>query len=92
MLTGGELLSQRRRVALIGEALARPVEVRELTEDEARAMFGHGGDPEEVEAILAFIRNAADGGSPATDTLQQVLGRAPLSFASWASEHTSAFA
>jgi len=92
LLTGGELLSQRRRVALIAEALERPIEVEELTEEDARARFGHGGHPEEVEAILAFIRNAAHGGSPATDTLKQLLGRAPLSFASWASEHTSAFA
>jgi len=92
MLTGGELLSQHQRLTLIGETLGRPLEVRELTEDEARAAFGHRGDPEEVEAILAFIRDAAQGGSPTTDTLEQALGRTPLSFTHWVAEHTGDFA
>jgi uncharacterized protein YbjT (DUF2867 family) len=92
MLTGGELLSQRQRVSLIGEALGRRIEMRQLTEDDARAVFGQGSDPEEVEAILAFIRDAARGGSPAAATVQQVLGRPPLSFSSWVAEHADDFA
>jgi len=91
MLTGGELLSQRHRVALIAEALGRPIDVHELTEGEARASFGHGNDPEEVEAILAFIRDAAHDGSPATTMVEQVLGRTPLSYTHWVSEHAIDF-
>jgi uncharacterized protein YbjT (DUF2867 family) len=91
MLTGAELLSQLRQVELIGEAIGRTIRVEELSVEEARAEFARFASPEIVDAILAFIVGAADGGSPVTTTAQEVLGRAPASFAQWAADHAADF-
>jgi uncharacterized protein YbjT (DUF2867 family) len=91
MLTGGELLSQRRQVELIGAAIGRPVRVEELSEQRARVEFGAHEDPETVDAVLEFIADAARGGSPATSGVRDVLGREPLGFVQWAAEHAAQF-
>jgi hypothetical protein len=36
---------------------------------------------------LIFLRNAVDGGSPATGVVREVLGRAPLSYRQWVIDH-----
>ncbi|HEV7963289.1 MAG TPA: NAD(P)H-binding protein [Actinoplanes sp.] len=91
MLTGPELLSQRRQVELVGAAIDRDIQIEELSESEAREHFGQFEKPEIVDAILEFITAAASGGSPATDTAQRVLGRPATPFAQWAREHASDF-
>jgi uncharacterized protein YbjT (DUF2867 family) len=91
LLTGGELLSQRRQVELIGAAVGRTVRVEELSEAQARQHFGRFGQPHVVDAVLGFIAAAADGGSPATGTARQVLGREPAPFAQWARDHVEDF-
>ncbi|MEV8375350.1 NAD(P)H-binding protein [Kribbella sp. NPDC056861] len=97
MLTGGELLSQAERVALIAEAVGCQPQIQELTEAEARKVFGGGATPgagsdsrggdSQPDAILAFIRDAAAGGSPATNAVQTALGRAPLPYRQWVADH-----
>jgi uncharacterized protein YbjT (DUF2867 family) len=87
MLTGGELLSQRRQVELIGA----DIRIEELSEAQARDHFGRFAEPRVIDAVLQFIAAARHGGSPATDTVQRVLGRHPVSFAWWASEHAAEF-
>jgi uncharacterized protein YbjT (DUF2867 family) len=91
LLTGGELLSQRRQVELIGAAVGRTLRVEELSESQARQHFGRFGQPHVVDAILNFIAAAMTGGSPATDTVRRVLGRPPASFARWARDHAADF-
>ncbi|MDT7799925.1 MAG: hypothetical protein QOI78_3358 [Actinomycetota bacterium] len=87
MLTGPRLLSQREQVELIGAAAGRPVRIEELAETEARGQFAQFEKPEVVDAILAFIADAARGGSPATGTVERVLGRPGIEFEQWADEH-----
>ncbi|WP_157979888.1 NAD(P)H-binding protein [Kribbella monticola] len=84
MLTGAELLSQRERVAVIADVLGRPIEIEELTEDEARTVFP---DSAQADAILDFLREAAAGGSPATGVVRELLGREPLSYRQWVMDH-----
>ncbi len=91
MLTGPELLTQREQVEIIAAAIGRRVRVEEITESLARQRFGGMGDPETVEAILQFMREATRGGSPATDAVQRLLGRRPASFANWVGDHTADF-
>ncbi|MCD2194920.1 NAD(P)H-binding protein [Actinomycetospora endophytica] len=92
LLTGPEVLTQRRQAELIGEALGEPIHVEEIDEHRAREKFGAAGDPATVDAILAFIaRNRRDGESPATPVAREVLGREPLSFARWARDHVGDF-
>jgi uncharacterized protein YbjT (DUF2867 family) len=89
MLTGEELLSQEERVGIIADVIGRSLEIEELTEDEARQAF-LGSD--QVEAILDFLRHAAAGGSPATGVVREVLGRAPLTYRQWVTDHREDFA
>lgn len=92
LLTGSEVLTQRRQVELIGEALGEPVRVEEITEQRAREKLAEFEEPETVEAVLAFIsRNVREGESPATSVARTVLGRDPLPFARWVEEHVDAF-
>jgi uncharacterized protein YbjT (DUF2867 family) len=91
LLTGAQLLSHRRQVELIGEALGRPIRVEELSDAQAREQFSRFMPHETAEAIVELIIDADGGGSPATDTAQRVLGRSPISFRQWAIEHSADF-
>ncbi|MGP9016777.1 NAD(P)H-binding protein [Streptomyces sp. BR1] len=91
LLTGEESLSQRRQVELIGEAAGRSIRIEELTEAQALDDFERFGSREAAAAVVEFITAATEGGSPATDTVRQVLGRPPLPFARWAADHAAAF-
>ena len=92
LLTGGELLSQRRQVALIGEAAGVDIRVDALTEDEARARFATWADStEEIDAVIEFLDVATREPGPVTTTARDVLGRDPLPFTSWAREHAAEF-
>jgi uncharacterized protein YbjT (DUF2867 family) len=91
MLTGPERLTQTRQVELVGAALGRDVAVRELSETEARSHFSRFGTPGTVEAVLQFVAAAANGGSPATDTVERVLDRPAVPFGQWVYEHAADF-
>jgi uncharacterized protein YbjT (DUF2867 family) len=92
LLTGPEVLTQRRQVELVAEAIGEPIHIEEITEDHARTTFAAAGDPATVDAILAFIaRNLREGESPATPVAREVLGREPVSFAQWARDHAADF-
>jgi uncharacterized protein YbjT (DUF2867 family) len=91
MLTGPELLSQRRQVEIVAAATGREIRIEELSESQARDHFGGTEKPEIVDAILQFVAAAANGGSPVTDAVGKVLGRPATSFAQWAQEHASDF-
>lgn len=92
LLTGGELLSQRRQVALIAEAAGLDIRVDALTEDEARTRFAAWADStDEIDAVIEFLAVATRDPGPMTTTASDVLGRDPLPFAAWAREHAATF-
>jgi uncharacterized protein YbjT (DUF2867 family) len=92
LLTGGELLSQREQVAIIGRAAGVDIRVDELTEAEAHVRFATWADsPEEIDAVLEFLARATREPGPATTTARDVLGREPLPFTEWAREHAGSF-
>lgn len=86
LLTGPDLLTQREQTRLIGDALGRRVEVREIDESEARARFG-----DDADAVLAFLRRAVVEPGPVTTTAHDVLGRDPHDFATWVADHLAEF-
>lgn len=91
LLTGGELMSQRRQVELIAEAAGRRIRIEELTEARARQEFERFGSPAAAASVVQFLVAAARGGSPATGTARRILGRPPLPFARWAADHAATF-
>ncbi|MEV5893149.1 hypothetical protein [Nonomuraea fuscirosea] len=46
---------------------------------------------EEAEAVLRFLDDAAAGNSPATSTVEEVLGRPAIGFDRWAADHAAEF-
>ena len=91
MVTGPEPMTQRRQVELIGAATGVDIRVEEMSEDQARRRFAGTADPATIEAVLEFVAAAAQGLSPATDTVRRVLGRPPTTFAEWARDHADDF-
>ncbi|MDT8913865.1 NAD(P)H-binding protein [Amycolatopsis sp. PS_44_ISF1] len=88
ILTGPGRLSHQRQVELVGRAIGREIRIEELTADQARRRFGPSPT---VDAVLELTEAAAAGGSPATCTVEQVLGRPGRPFARWARDHAADF-
>jgi uncharacterized protein YbjT (DUF2867 family) len=92
LLTGPARLSQRDQIAAIGAAAGRDIAVSALTRAEAVARFSRFMTAAGAEAVARFLDDAAAGNSPATGTVERILGRPALSFGTWAAEHAADFA
>ena len=92
VLTGPASLTQRDRVALIGEAVGRCLTLLEADPDAVRAQMIGQGLPEEIPArLLGALADYARVPGPTTDTVEKLLGRPALDFATWAAENAAAF-
>jgi len=91
LLTGPTRLTQRDQVAAIAVATGRDIAVNDLTRADALAQFSRLMPAGEAEAVLQFLDDAALGNSPATDTVEHILGRTAISFDVWAADHTVDF-
>jgi uncharacterized protein YbjT (DUF2867 family) len=91
ILTGPERLNQRAQVAAISAAIGRSIAVTELSREEALASFARFMPEWEAEAVVQFLDDAAAGNSPATKTVDGILGRSGLDFATWAVDHSASF-
>ena len=92
LLTGPARMTQRDQVAAISAAIGKDLAVTALTHDDALAQFSRFMPPEEAEAVVSFLDDAAAGNSPATGTVEQILGRPAISFDIWATDHAIDFA
>jgi len=91
LLTGPQTLTQFEQIAMIGDAIGRPLRLQEISPDVART--------ELLAAYPAYILNyllkawAAAIGHPAfmTSTVQEITGAAPLTFRDWVTDHVAEF-
>lgn len=92
-LTGAEPLSYADQVALIGAAMGRPLRFMDVPPAAARdAMLQAGMPAPRAEAMLEVMANIKLGrAATVTGTIEQLLGRKPRTFASWAKDHAAAF-
>lgn len=91
-LTGGEALTTEQQVAILAEALGRPLKFVEEPEAAARErMLSFGWPQAAIDGVFDLKRESADNESIVFDTVQQLLGRPPLTFADWACEHAHLF-
>jgi uncharacterized protein YbjT (DUF2867 family) len=92
-LTGPEALSVPDQARLLSRALGQTVKTVDVPLDIARRqMLDSGMDPAFVQVAIdgrAFIR--AGRNATVTDHVQQVIGRAPRTFTTWATDHLKAF-
>lgn len=93
-LTGDESLTCAEQVAILARVLDRPLRIRATaTADEAvRARFPRGAPPALAEAIReSFDRMRSDTVGLRTETVAELLGRAPRTFEQWCRAHRDAF-
>jgi uncharacterized protein YbjT (DUF2867 family) len=93
-LTGPELLSVPAQVVRLEQVLGRTIGTVDVPLDIAREqMLAGGQDPEFVEVAMAARKLIANGGNARlTDDVEHVLRRPPRTFATWAQDHSNAFA
>ena len=72
---------------LLGAGAGRTVQVEELGRAAERTRLRRFLPHAEVEGVLAFLDDAAAGGSPATSTVRDVVGRPATSFTDWVADH-----
>ncbi|MEV5721664.1 NAD(P)H-binding protein [Amycolatopsis mediterranei] len=92
-LTGGEALTSEQQVAILAEAIGRPLKYVEETESAAkeRLVRMHGWPAKAVDGLFALKRESAPHERVVFDTVERLLGRPPLTFAAWAQENASAY-
>lgn len=91
VLTGPRSLSQSEQVAIIGDAIGRPLRLEEISPEDARTELG-GLFPPPVMTML-FDAWAAALGQPAfvTSTVAELTGSPARAFGEWAADHAAAF-
>ncbi|MER8235219.1 NAD(P)H-binding protein [Streptomyces sp. NPDC094049] len=92
LITGPELISQKRQLALIGEAIGRPLRFEEITLDEAVDQMEAAGYPAElVEAVLPAQVRMLDDPEPVNGEVERITGTPARSFREWAVDHAADF-
>ncbi|MFJ9428390.1 NAD(P)H-binding protein [Streptomyces sp. NPDC101490] len=92
LITGPELISQKRQLALIGEAIGRPLRFEEITLDEAVDQMKAAGYPAElVEAVLPAQVRMLDDPEPVNGEVERITGTPARSFREWAVDHAADF-
>jgi uncharacterized protein YbjT (DUF2867 family) len=91
-LTGGEALTTEQQVALLSEALGRPLKFVEEPVAAARErMLSFGWPAKMIDGFFALKRASADREHVVFDTVERLLGRPPRTFADWARENAPKF-
>lgn len=90
-LTGGEALSFIDQVHVIGTVLGEDVRFEELTEEQARERMGRFMPAEVIDALMSLYSSPREQYGKALPTVAEVIGRPPLSYQQWVTEHIAAF-
>jgi len=93
-ITGPEALSYAEMAAKIGNAIGKTIRFEPISEEHLRRIMEQSGDSlPEIEAHLSIYCAIREGLlAKATDVVEQVLGRKPLTFDQWIQDNASAFA
>jgi uncharacterized protein YbjT (DUF2867 family) len=92
-VTGSELLTVPEQVAILAKALGKPIKSVDVPAEAAAQGLIRAGLPAHVAAAVAQSFAAIREGRMAMvkDTVEQVTGKQPRTFQSWAQEHASRF-
>ncbi|MFB8239879.1 SDR family oxidoreductase [Kitasatospora purpeofusca] len=92
LLTGPEPVTQEQQVALIGEAVGRPLRFEEIAPAEAAERMRAAGWPAElVAAVLPAQAAMLDRPEPVNDAVERITGIPARSFREWAVDHAADF-
>lgn len=91
-LTGPEALTPGERLAILAEALGRELRFEGQTDAEARAEMESQMPKEYVDAFFEFFADGIVDETTILPTIENVTGRAPVSFRAWCEAHAGDFA
>ncbi|MEU5761462.1 NAD(P)H-binding protein [Nocardia sp. NPDC047648] len=87
-ITGPEAVTLERMVAVIGDAIGRPLRFQQVPVEAAtRAMIGQGLDERFALALMDRYARELDRTPTITHEVDAILGRPARSFATWAADH-----
>src|SRR5271155_1739348 len=93
-LTGDEVLTVTQQVRILAAEIGRSLEVREVAApaEAVRFRYPNGAPQALADALIEGLTlMRADTAGFRTDTVKQLLGRSPRTFADWCARNTSAF-
>ncbi|MGO4449188.1 NAD(P)H-binding protein [Phyllobacterium sp. TAF24] len=91
-LTGSEVLTIPDKIRAISAATGKPITYVEVSEEHTRqSMRELGIDEDVIDYVVAWNSNPPVEGRAVTKSVQQVIGRPPLSFTHWVREHAPLF-
>jgi uncharacterized protein YbjT (DUF2867 family) len=90
-LTGPQALLPAQRLAILGEALGRELQLVPLPDDEARRTMSATMAAPLVDALFEFSRGGTYLDNEVNDTAADLLGRPPRTFQDWAHAHAGDF-
>lgn len=90
-LTGPAVITPRRQAEAIAVALGWPVRFHELTREEAKAGMTASMPAELADDTLDILGSPSAAELRVSPDVERVLGRAPRSFADWATRNIAAF-
>lgn len=90
-LTGPEVITPREQAEAIAAALGEPVRFHELTRAEAKAGMERMMPAELADDTLDILGSPTPAEVRVSPDVQAVLGRAPRTFAAWATRNAAAF-
>ncbi|MEC3976579.1 SDR family oxidoreductase [Amycolatopsis sp. H20-H5] len=90
-LTGPAVITPRQQAESIAAALGSPVRFHGLTRDEAKAAMSQRMPSELADDTLDIIGSPSPAELRVSPDVQSVLGRAPRTFADWATRNIAAF-
>lgn len=90
-LTGPAPVSPRQAAQAIGAALGVPVRFAAQSRDEARAQMLRFMPEVVVDTTLSILGEPSSAEQQVSPAVEQVLGRAPRTFAQWAVRNAAAF-
>ena len=90
-LTGPRQLSQTEQLAVLGEALGRKLRFEEIDAGTAAAELFPDLPAAVARSITAPQATMVGHPEPRTDTIAELLGRPPRTYADWARDHAADF-
>jgi uncharacterized protein YbjT (DUF2867 family) len=90
-LSGPEPLTPGDQVATLAAVLGRPLRYEPLSDEQARVEMAPDTPAPYIDAFFRFYSGGEFDDSPVLDTVAQLTGRPPRSFAQWARAHADAF-
>ncbi|GAB2985411.1 NAD(P)H-binding protein [Saccharothrix stipae] len=91
-LTGPQSLTTRERVAILAGVLGRDIAFAEITHQQAvDRLLATGVSREDAEFVIGWHASPPAAAATVVDTVAEVTGRRPRTFADWAAEHADRF-